>query len=287
MSAWFQFLLEVPSDLSDLVSGVLFDLGSSGLQVEDGTDSRCVCLRAYFAPTGDREQVVAALRSALDGLVGPGKIQVGLEEVPPEDWAEAWRQHFQPIFPTPRIAVCPPWDRPPDPEGGFSVVIEPKMAFGTGHHETTRMALQALERRVGAGDRVLDVGTGSGILGIAAVKLGAGGVIAVDTDPLAVTNARENVSLNGVEERVRLFGGSITDVAGDFDLVVANIVSGVLIPMLPDLKARTRALGRVILGGVLDREEMGFLGAVGEAGLGVEEVLRDGEWVCVVAGSEV
>ena len=294
MDAWFQLSLEIPSDLSDVVCGMLFDLGSAGLQVEGGTDVRCVRLTAYFPACEDREQVVGALRSGLHGLArsggpqaeGPGEVRIGVAEVPREDWATAWRQHFRPVYPTPRMAVCPPWDRVPDPEGGFAVVVEPKTAFGTGHHETTRMALQAMEQRVQAGGRVLDVGTGSGILSIAAAKLGAGGVTAVDTDPQAVENARQNASLNAVGERMDLYEGSVSAVEDTFDLVVANVISGVLIPMLPDLKARLKASGRLILGGVLVREEAGFLGAVGEAGLAVEEVLRDGEWVCIVARHE-
>ena len=268
MDAWFQLSLEIPSDLSDVVCGMLFDLGSAGLQVEGGTDVRCVRLTAYFPACEDREQVVGALRSGLHGLArsggpqaeGPGEVRIGVAEVPREDWATAWRQHFRPIYPTPRMAVCPPWDRVPDPEGGFAVVVEPKTAFGTGHHETTRMALQAMEQRVQAGGRVLDVGTGSGILSIAAAKLGAGRVTAVDTDPQAVENARQNASLNAVGERMDLYEGSVSAVEGTFDLVVANVISGVLIPMLPDLKARLKASGRLILGGVLSGRKRVFWG---------------------------
>ena len=161
------------------------------------------------------------------------------------------------------------------------------MAFGTGTHETTQMALRSLELSLRAGDEVLDVGTGSGILSIAAAKLGAGNVVAVDTDPLAVENARENLVLNQVEGRVDLREGSASDVAHSFDLVVANISSGVLIGMLRTLWARLKPLGALILGGVLRREEPAFLEVVGrETGLQVGAVDRRGEWVCVTATRE-
>ena len=291
MDTWFQFSLEIPSDLVDLVSGVLFDLDSCGQQVEDGADIRHVRLTAFFPSTVDREEVTATLRRGLKDLDTADchrnedlkTIPIRVEEVPWEDWTTSWRQHFRPVFPTRRIAVCPPWDRVPDPEGGFSIVIEPKQAFGTGHHETTRLVLRALERVLQEGDRVLDVGAGSGILSIAAIKLGAGRATAVDTDPVAIENSLENLLLNGVEKRVEAYRGSVRDVEGVFDLVVANITSGVLLPMLPALKGGTADSGHLVLGGILDREEPMFVRAVEGVGLAVEDVLCEGEWVCVVA----
>ena len=280
MDTWFHLSLEIPADLVDPVSGVLFDLESCGQQLEDGADARQVRLTAFFPSTAGREEVAAALRRGLEGLEA---VAIRVENVPQEDWTVSWRRHFRPVFPTPRIAVCPPWDRATDPEGGFTIVIEPKQAFGTGHHETTRLALQALERVLRRGDRVLDVGTGSGILSVAAVKLGACRVTAVDTDATAIENALENFSLNGVETHVEAFTGSAADVAGVFDLVAANIASGALISMLSVLKGRTAASGRLILGGVLGREQPMFVRAVEGAGLSVEEVRCEGEWICIVA----
>lgn len=292
MNAWYQLSLKVAATLSDAVSGLLFDLGSCGVQVDDEPHSGCVCLKAYFAETQDRTQVTAGLRRGLDALCEQGlphteglnEVAVRIDAVPQEDWSSGWRQHFKPLFPTPRIAVCPPWDQVPQPEGGCTIVIEPKMAFGTGAHETTRLALVAIDETLTAGDRVLDVGTGSGILSIAAVKLGAADAVGVDIDPLAVENARENVAKNGVAGRVEALAGSASDLDGTFDLVVANMISSVLVPMLPTLKTRLEPLGRLILCGALAREEPAFVGAVEAAGLAVKTVLREGEWVCVVVG---
>lgn len=292
MDAWYQLSLKVAVALSDAVSGLLFDLGSCGVQVEDAPHSECVCLKAYFPETQDRTRVTTGLRRGLSVLCEQGlphaeglnAIAICVDEVPQEDWSSGWRQHFKPVFPTPRIVVCPPWDQAPKPEGGCRIVIEPKMAFGTGSHETTRLALVAIDETLTAGDHVLDVGTGSGILSIAAVKLGAADAVGVDTDPLAVENARENVAQNGVAGRVEVLAGSASDVDGTFDLVAANIVSSILTPMLSTLRTRLNPQGRLVLCGVLAREEPAFVEAVGAAGLAVKTVLREGDWVCVVAG---
>lgn len=289
--SWFRISVALPAAQADPLFGLLFGLGSSGQEVEDGADGRWVRVTAYFPGSANREQVLASLRTGLDRLAeegpeGAGAVPVEVAEVPGEAWATAWQAHFQPIFPTPRIAVCPPWARVPDPAGGFSIVIEPGTAFGTGHHETTRMALQAMERALRPGNRVLDVGTGSGILCIAAVLLGAGAATGVDTDPLALENARGNAALNGVADRVVLREGSVSDLRGRFDLVVANIVRSALTPMLPALRERLAPDGRLILGGVLETEADAFARAVGAAGVKVEAVMREGEWVCLVGRNE-
>lgn len=241
-------------------------------------------LRAYFVSTEDREGIVRRLKRNLDTL--DWETSISLEEVPYEDWSIAWRKHFRPVFPTPKIAICQPWESVSAPEGGFTILIEPKMAFGTGHHESTRLALKMLSKVLGEGDQVLDVGTGSGILSIAAVKLGAGEVTGIDTDPLAVENAGENLVLNGLEGRVNFFKGSVSDVDGLFDLVVANLLSSILIPMLPSLKRCLNSRSGLILGGILDREQTKFLEAVQAIGLVVEQVDQEGEWMCVFANKK-
>ena len=290
MEPWFQLSFEAPADLADAISGFVFGLDSCGLQVDDGPASGEVAITAYFPSTAGRERVLEAVERELDRLLGDrgplegrGGARVGASQVPREDWENAWRRYFSPVYPTPRIVVCPPWDPAPEPEGGFRIVIEPKTAFGTGRHETTRLALVALEAIVAPGDRVLDVGCGSGILSVAAAKLSGACVTAVDTDPEAVQNSRENARLNGVGDRIRVSTGSVGDAGGSFDVVVANVTVQALIPMLPALKVRAGESGQVILAGVLEREKRAFLDAVERTGMRTERVLREGEWICVVA----
>jgi ribosomal protein L11 methyltransferase len=162
------------------------------------------------------------------------------------------------------------------------------MAFGTGHHETTRTCLRALEKEVSPGDRVLDLGTGSGILAIAAARMGAREVIAVDTDDQAIENASENASLNGVEGRIRFRQGTTDPTDGLFEVVAANVTSGVLGPLVPELKGCLVEGGRLILAGILTREADAFVELLHEAGLAIGERAREGEWttlVCVSAES--
>lgn len=279
MAHWFQLSLTVQAPDAEVLSAHLFDLGCCGVQEEAAGDG--IRLVAYFEDRQDREVLLRTLHAHLDDLGTAAEIQVA--DVPDADWATAWRVHFKPVFPTPRMVVCPPWDVQLAPAGGFSMVIDPQMGFGTGHHETTRLALMGLERCVRSGDRVLDVGTGSGILSIAAIKLGAAFVAAVDTDKPAVDNARDNLVKNGVADRVEVRLGSVDAAPGVFDVVAANIISGILVPMLPDLVARLAGSGQMVLGGVLTRERDAFLKALSDVGLVVKDEMADGEWLCVIA----
>lgn len=281
MPEWTKITLDVPGDLSDLVSGLLFEAGTSGIEVEDGADRTHVRMSAYFESEEGRAAAVAALdRLRRDGA---GVGQAVAAEAPDERWGEQWRAFFQPVRVTDRIVVGPPWaemDAGPD---GFVIAIEPKMAFGTGRHESTRLALRAVEQAVRPGHRVLDLGTGSGVLSIAAAKLGAR-CVAVDVDPVALDNARENAAANGVTDRVEIVCGSLDAVReAGFDGIVANIQSNVLIPLLGDLRERLRGGGWLILSGILDREEAQIGEALRRTAWGEPEVLREGEWIGVVA----
>lgn len=281
LNTWFQFTIQIPESESERISALLFDLGSSGLEEDGGDDTPIVRLTAYFPASEPVDAVRDGLIEALAEVPGARIIEDGAE-VPQADWGAKWREHFEPVYPTERIVVHPPWEDVEPPAGGFAVVIEPKTAFGTGSHATTRMALIGLERTVRAGDRVLDVGTGSGILGIAAVKLGAREVVAVDTDPLATENVEENVGLNGVAG-IRVETRPVSAADTGFDVTVANIIRSVLTPMLPTLAASVRPGGAVILGGLLDREEDTFSESVEGAGLSVEDITREAEWIGLIA----
>ena len=261
----------MPRAKVEIVSAQLFELGCCGVMEEDISDG--VRLTAYF----ETMQNEAEIRQALVTY------ECRFEQVPDTDWTLAWRSFFRPVYPTPRMAICPPWDRVPDPPGGFTIAIDPQMAFGTGHHETTRLALLGLEKKIISGDRVLDVGTGSGILSIAAVKLGAVEVMAVDIEAAAIENARANCALNGVDAKVVLKQGSVQAMSGVFDVVVANIISSILLPMVPELTKRLHSEGCAILGGILEREREAFCAALDRANLVLDEMLEDGEWLCAIA----
>ena len=271
LNSYFQVSVVLPRARVEIASAQLFELGCCGVVEEEISDG--VRLTAYFEAVQNEEEIRQVLM--------PHECCFG--QVPDTDWALAWRSFFRPVYPSPRMAICPPWDRVPDPPGGFTIAIDPQMAFGTGHHETTRLALLGLEKQITSGDRVLDVGTGSGILSIAAVKLGAAEVMAVDIEAAAIENARANCVLNGVDAQVVLGQYSVDRVSGIFDVVVANMISSILLPIIPELAKRLHPEGYAILGGILQRERETFCAVLDRADLVIDEMLDDGEWLCAIA----
>jgi ribosomal protein L11 methyltransferase len=262
------------------VSVVCADLGSCGLQTEEqGTQ---VLLTAYFAAEHARPDLWPALAAAVRRLgVDP---EFDLSVTVEEDWDTAWRRGLGPVQATPRIIVHPSWCPVAAAPPQVSVCIDPKMAFGTGGHETTRLCLRALEELVDGRSCCLDLGTGSGILAIAAAKLGAACVLALDTDPRAVENARENLTLNGVDDgRIEVLLGSLECAGGrTFSLIVANIQRSVLVPLLAGLANCLTPGGHLVLSGLLAPEVDACRQAVGAAGLRVVRGLAEGEWACLV-----
>jgi ribosomal protein L11 methyltransferase len=242
-------------------------------------------LSAYFAaePVRDLAGVRRELmhRLAALGLASP----IGTECVEEQDWEAEWRRFFAPVWATERIVIHPSWIPVDITEGQIAVIIDPKMAFGTGAHESTQLCLQALESYLRPGARCLDLGTGSGILSIAAALLGAGPVLALDIDEKAVANARENLAHNRVgSEQVEVRLGGVETVAERaFNLVLANIQSHVLRPLLTPLRGLLAADGRIAFSGLLAREEAAFCRWVTEAKLEVDTILAKEAWICVVA----
>ena len=277
--SWHCLTIAVPGELAEIVSAWCFELGSCGLEVvEEGEESR---LSVYFAAGLELPALCRRLQDQLAGL-GLTEVCLLVDQVPAEDWEREWRRFFQPIWPTPRIVVHPSWI-PVETRGDqVAIVIDPKMAFGTGGHESTQLCLELLDQLLRPGDACLDLGTGSGILGISAGLLGAGSLKLVDTDSQALENAAENLERNRVQ--ATLCCGSIEAVAGEvFDLILANIQRSVLVPMLGQVRQLLRPASWVIFSGLLAREQEAFCREVEAAGLRVDQVRRRSEWVAVAA----
>lgn len=264
-------------EIGELLADGLVALGGRAVEERGGW------FVTHLAAPQDADGFGADAAERLRDATGLRDIEVEISWQAHEDWAETWRRGLAPKRLTDRLVVRPSWMEVPDPsEGDLVIVLDPGMAFGTAEHGTTRGCLRLLDRSVAPGERVLDIGAGSGILSIAAALLGASDVHAVESDPLATEAIEENVEGNGVADRVR-WTGRQADVtwlraAGPVSGVVANIESGILEPLLPGFAAAVEDGGWLILSGILAHEWPAMRTATEAHGFRFVELDEDGEW---------
>ncbi len=269
--------VDVPVADVESVSSELFGLGATGVEERDATTlsspSRdgMVTLVAYVPDEQHAEGVARTLGARYAARV---------EMVIGDAWRDAWRVHFKPSRVGARLVVRPSWEEVRPFPGEVVVTIDPGRAFGSGIHETTRLVLREIDRHVRAGDRVLDVGTGSGILAVAALLLGAKRARAIDIDPDAISVALENARLNGVASRIAVGTTAVGRVRGVFDLVLANIQADVLATLAPAITARVAPGGTLVLSGVLRDQTDAVRAAFPD--LVLRFVAVEGEWVAIV-----
>lgn len=240
-------------------------------------------LTTYLPPPDDPETFLSHVADQL-ALIAGTEPQMLWRWQEDEDWSVRWKEGLAPRTVGPRITVTQPWSPVEEAGDHIVIVVDPSSAFGTGEHSTTRGALRLLQTELDGGERILDVGTGSAILAIAAARLGAAEVLAVESDEDAMETALENLERNQVTEQVELVhalvdASYLVDVQGEgFDLVVANVLSGVLVPLLPALARSLKPGGRLILGGILDTEAAQVVNAAAGAGLAFVRSDREEEW---------
>jgi ribosomal protein L11 methyltransferase len=266
-------------ELLPLASEVLVARGSWAVQEADGA------IETYVPEPDDAEVYVDEVRAALaDELPESAAPEVAWRWQANEDWSAKWREGLAPRAVTERIVVKPTWTEWDARPGQVVVDIDPQMAFGTGEHATTRGCLRLLDDALKPGDRVLDVGSGSAILAITAAMLGARECIAVEYDPDANLNARENLERNGVERRVKIVEAmadpALLEELGPFDLLLANILSGVIRPLLPAFRQSLGGSpqGRLIVSGILRTEAPLVIHDAEAAGFRVVKVDEEEEW---------
>lgn len=302
--AWLE--LSVPADIEavEAVAEILGRGAPAGTSVEPAFElvdeglrarvdpTRPAIVRAYL-PAGDRE---AATRLAAEAAEALGHLQAfGLRPigelttriVHEADWAEAWKAHFPVLRVGRRLVIRPTWRRHHRQPGDVVLALDPGMAFGTGLHPTTRLCLAAMESLADRGllsdARVLDVGCGSGILAIAALKLGARAALGVDTDPIAISATRANAARNQLARRLRAREGTLPSGSGPNDVVLANLIASVLIDLAPLLRDEVRPGGALLASGIFVDREADVRAAFGRVGLDVIDRTVEGEWVALEA----
>lgn len=284
---WLEVSVTVESEIAEAVAEVLSRYAHRGVVIEagpEGWSSGPVVVRAYL-PADD--QLPANKRRVEEALWHLGQIQPipapTFRPIAEEDWAEAWKKQLKILRVGQHIVIQPSWLDYSPASADIVIQLDPGMAFGTGLHPTTQMCLAALEELIWPGANVLDLGSGSGILAIAAAKLGAGRVLAVDNDPRAVQVARGNVIANGVQEIVSVERGSLPDVSGSYDLVLVNILARVIVKMVREgLATRIRPGGVLIAAGIIVDQEPKVIAAFEQVLALVGRQQRD-DWVSLVA----
>lgn len=311
---WLKVTVLTTTEGSESVSQVLIDLGAEGgTQIEDKRDfdeehrpagmwdimdeslaakmRDDVCVTAYYPADDSASDRVAQIRAELARLqrelgdVMPlGKMEIETSGLENEDWAESWKKNFRPFRIGKHMVVKPGWTQYEAQPGDKILEIDPGMAFGTGTHETTSLCVELIEEYLKPGDSVIDIGTGSGILAIAAIECGASRALATDIDPLAVQVAAENAVRNGCGDTIEVREGDLlTVVDRKAEIVIANIIADVIAVLCGPAKQCVKEGGMFICSGIsLEREEK-VVNALNEAGYTGLDIRRKGEWVAIAA----
>lgn len=312
---WNKFTLKTRTEVEDIVISTLADIGIQGAEIEDKQplteedkkqmfvdilpdmpeDDGVAYLNFYLDEDEDVDAMLKKVKAELDDLrnfvdIGEGTITTSQTE--DKDWINNWKQYFKQFY-VDDILIIPSWEEVKEEDKGRMIIhIDPGTAFGTGMHETTQLCIRQLKKYVTEETELLDVGTGSGILSIVALKLGARHAVGTDLDPCAVPAVEENKEANDipVQDFEMMIGNIIDDKETQdrvgyekYDIVVANILADVLVPLTPVILAQMKKGGIYITSGIIDDKEETVVNAVKEAGLEVLEVTHQGEWVSVTA----
>ena len=312
---WNRFTVKTKTEAEDIVISTLAEVGIEGVEIQDKqplteedkaqmfvdimpegpADDGIAYLNFYLEEDADKEAILKDVREALDDLrnfMDIGEATIEESQTEDKDWINNWKQYFHQFY-VDDILIIPSWEQvKPEDEGKMIIHIDPGTAFGTGMHETTQLCMRQLKKHVTSETELLDVGTGSGILSIVALKLGAKHAVGTDLDPCAISATKENLEANAIPEgSMDVMIGNIIDdkevqdAAGydKYDIVTANILADVLVPLTPVIIHQMKKGGIYITSGIIDDKEETVVEAVKKAGLTVLEVTHQGEWVSVTA----
>jgi ribosomal protein L11 methyltransferase len=307
---WIELIVHTTTVGSDWVSDCLMELGATGTMIEDKADipdpskphgiweiidpkllddmPEDVLVHAWFVPDSSFPSILSGLQGRLDAMrqerADFGSLLTDTRTVSEDSWAEVWKKYYKPFYAGDHLVIKPTWEDFSPAPGDRVIEIDPGMAFGSGTHETTGMCISLLEETVRGGERIIDVGTGSGILAIAAALLGAGHVLAVDIDPDAVRVASENVAHNHVENVVTVLEGDLLkDVQDTCEICVANIISDIIISFAAPLKEHILPGGLFICSGIVNVREEEVRQALLAAGFEILKTEHKGEWTAFLS----
>ena len=312
---WNKFRLQTTTEAEDIVSSMLMDLGIQGIEIEDkvpltqmdkqqmfvdilpeiASDDGVAYISFYLEEEADKDQVLAEVRAGLEEMksyVDVGACTIEESQTEDVDWVNNWKQYFHQFY-VDDVLIIPSWEEvKPEDSDKMIIHIDPGTAFGTGMHETTQLCIRQIRKFVTPDTKILDVGCGSGILGMLALKFGAKYAVGTDLDPCAIEATHENMEVNGIrKDQYEVMIGNIIDdpdiqdqVGYEvYDIVVANILADVLVALTPVILHQLKTGGIYITSGIIEDKEETVVNAVLDAGLEVLDVTHQGEWVSVTA----
>ncbi len=307
---WSELSIHTTQEAVEPISNILHEAGASGVVIEDVFDlykeradqygeiyqldpkdypTEGVIIKAYLPMNSFLGDAVDTIKAAIDNLlmydIDLGNNEITLSEVNEEDWATAWKKYYHPVRVSNKITIVPTWEEyEKETEDEIIIELDPGMAFGTGTHPTTVMCIQGLEKYVQPEDKVIDVGTGSGVLSIAAAKLGASDVKAYDIDEVAVQSARINVKLNKVNDVVTVGKNSLLEgIEGPVDIIVGNLLAEIVVRFVADAKRVVKPGGYFITSGIIATKRAEVEDKLLTEGFEIIEVLTMEDWVAIVA----
>ncbi len=307
---WSEISIHTTNEAVEPISNILHEAGASGVVIEDRIDlfkekedrfgeiyqlnpddypEEGVLMKAYLPVNSFLAETVDEIKEAINNLavydIDLGLNSVSLNEVHEEEWATAWKKYYHPVKISERFTIVPTWEEyVPVSSDELIIELDPGMAFGTGTHPTTVMCIQALEKTVKQNDEVVDVGTGSGVLSIAAALLGASHITALDLDEVAVESAKQNVELNKVQDVVDVSKNNLLDgVTGKKDVVVANILAEIIMSFTDDVASAVKPGGYFISSGIISQKKEDVKQALIGSGFEIEETIMMEDWVAFIA----
>lgn len=301
MTEYTELQVEINPLWIELVSEILIEkIGCQGVVMEETNykDEKIISeskniVKGYLWHNGQKPAEIEKIKTILQGerqkLISSdisedslGAWNINCKNVNDEDWAHSWKKFWHPMKIGNKIVICPSWEEYKIKEDEIIIELDPGSAFGTGTHPTTRLCIVALEKYMKENDTVADVGTGSGILAVSAVKLGAKSIVGVDNDPSVIKVAEENAEKNNCLDKCTFYEGSAKDINGQYDIVVSNILAEIIVSIMDDLILLVKPEGKLILSGIISQKADMVKQVAEEAGFRTLETMTEEEWVAII-----